>query len=105
MLRRMSWQEYRDWQAYFSTEPFTWERQDWHAAQVVSAIYNSVRDRKKQARPYRVKDFLLKFDDGTPRRRTQTWQQQRDMMVAMARAFEQRAAQRAARAAGKDDGG
>jgi hypothetical protein len=62
--RRMSAEELAEWQEYESIEPFGAWRDNWHAAQIVAAIYNVNRARGTPA--FSVGDFM--FEDGDTRR-------------------------------------
>jgi len=49
--------------AYYRLEPFGWERADLHAGIVASTIANVNRDKKRRAKPYSPKDFIISFDE------------------------------------------
>jgi len=61
MLRGMSATEFLDWQVYAELEPFGEIRADYRSAALQALIANVNRDVKK-GRPYRVEDFLLRFE-------------------------------------------
>jgi hypothetical protein len=55
-----------EWLAYSELDPFGNERQDLHAAMVVSAIANVNRDPKTRKNPYSPNDFMPKFGAPSP---------------------------------------
>jgi hypothetical protein len=62
------------------------ERQEYRAAFIVSAIYNTVRDSKKQTQPYKPEDFMPK--KRTKKKEAQSPDQQVDMLTMLALAAE-----------------
>lgn len=95
MLRRLTFKQLAEWQAYENIEPFGDKRADWHAASICAAVANVTLAVHKQKKRFRVSDFLLEFGDHkdvkeevTPR---QTWQEMKfiaQMQVALANAEE-----------------
>lgn len=61
MLERVSSSELTEWMAYYQLEPFGQERDNLHAGIIASVFANANRDRKKQRKPFEVKDFMLKL--------------------------------------------
>jgi hypothetical protein len=66
MLEAMPGNLLLEWLAYSELDPIGNERQDLHAAMVVSAIANVNRDPKKQKRPYSPNDFMPNFGGPLP---------------------------------------
>jgi hypothetical protein len=62
---------FREWQVFFSLEPWGEERADLRAGIVASVIANTHRDRKKKPRPYVPGDFMPKFGKQKKRRQSQ----------------------------------
>ena len=62
------------------------ERQEYRAAFIVAAIYNTVRDSKKQQQPYKAEDFMPK--KRTKKKEAQSPDQQVDMLTMLALAAE-----------------
>jgi len=63
MLQRMDSRELAEWMAFFELEgPFGIHRGDWQSAQIVAMLAEVNRDKKKHRKPYKVEDFLLKFE-------------------------------------------
>lgn len=72
MLRRMSARQLLEWEAYSELEPFDKTRVDLGFAQITTALYNIHRDRKAHPSPFKVADFMPKFDeDEAPKRSTE----------------------------------
>lgn len=63
LARRMELDEFYTWIAYSLMEPFGDDRADWRAAMQMALTANM--NRPKGRAPYKVKDFLLRFDDAT----------------------------------------
>lgn len=60
----MTWREFRTWSAYEAlTGPLGPERADYQAALVAHVVANAA-PRKKGAKPYKLDQFLLKWDRG-----------------------------------------
>ncbi len=86
MLRQITLRQLLWWEAYAEVEPFGETREDWRAASVAATIANSQRDPKVRPQPYAPKDFLLRFEsERLPQKPTQTWQQQKKTLLAMAK--------------------
>jgi hypothetical protein len=62
LLSEISSEELTEWMAYAELEPFGEERADLRSATVAAVIANANRDRKKRPQPYKVSDFMPKFD-------------------------------------------
>lgn len=61
MLEEMPARILSEWQTYASLEPFGEERADWRAAMLASTMAN-IHARKKGKPPYKIEDFMPKFD-------------------------------------------
>lgn len=85
MLRQMSARLFVEWQAFARLEPFGDDRADFRAAHLGRVIVKAARDPR---RAYQPEEFLLRFPDDpeqTPTRR-QTWQEQKRLLFAIAKA-------------------
>jgi len=86
MLARIPSRLLTEWMAFEAIDPFEDRRGDLRSAQIVTAIANVNRDPKKQKEPYRIEDFLLRFDgdaqEEEPAMR-QTWQEQKARLMAL----------------------
>jgi hypothetical protein len=60
LLERVSSKELTEWLAYYGLEPFGAERNDLGHAITASTIANA--NRGKQKRPFKVEEFMPKFD-------------------------------------------
>jgi hypothetical protein len=83
MLRQMTAKRFRDWMRYAEVEPFRFDKElraDYRIAHVVQTLVNLNRG-KSPARP--LKDFLLPFDDATPKKKTWQEMQRAAYMIAM----------------------
>lgn len=58
----MTYREFLLWTDFYSVDPFGERRADYRNAQLASIIANQNRDKKKRAKPYTLRDFLI-FDD------------------------------------------
>ena len=88
LQRELTARQFMRWMVYDSIEPLGFLRSDYHAAQVVAAIANILRDAQQKPQPYRPEDFLLKFVDVEESEKPkQTWQQQKAICMAIAAAF------------------
>jgi len=85
MLRTMSWQQYRLWQAYAALEPFGEERGDYRAASIVQTLQNL--NRKKGSPPIKLADCLLQWAGADKKKTRQTWQQQKAIGAMIAAAY------------------
>jgi hypothetical protein len=63
MLRSISAEQFAEWAAYDTLEPFGEWRDDWRSAEIVTMIANVNRDTKKRKEPYKTTDFLVKFGE------------------------------------------
>lgn len=72
MLRRISARQMTEWMAFEQIDPFGEKRADYRAASIVQIIANVNRDTKKRPKPYKIEEFLLKFerDARAPKRQT-----------------------------------
>jgi hypothetical protein len=97
MMRRMPAPLIAEWAAFDALEPFGEERADLRVSALLQTMVNLQRNQKRHPRPFTLDDFILRFGDAAPAapRRTQTPQQQFDILKAIALAY---AKQRAARA-------
>lgn len=81
MLREISLAQFLEWMAYAELEPFGERREDYRAASVVQAIWNSARwEHSSKQHPYQeipIESFRLKFgEEDAPPKPKQTWQEQ-----------------------------
>jgi hypothetical protein len=63
LLASISSRELTEWLVYYSLEPFGDERADLRAGIVASTVANSVRDPKRQAKPFEPRQFMPRFED------------------------------------------
>lgn len=63
----MTYSEYVDWLAFYSTEPFPEEREDFRNALLISTLVNLQRGKN---RPVKVQDFMLDFWKEQTKRQT-----------------------------------
>lgn len=63
MLRGLSVRQFQEWLAYMDLEPIDERRADFRAASIVQALYNINRDVKRYPTPFKLDDFVLKFED------------------------------------------
>lgn len=68
LLERISSSELSEWMAYYQVEPFGQERDNLHAGIIASVFANANRDRKKQKKPFTIKDFMLSFKKDKPKK-------------------------------------
>lgn len=61
-MNQVTWEQYAGWQRYFELDPFAEERADLRAAQICWMLAEINRDRKRHPRPYKLEDFVLKFE-------------------------------------------
>lgn len=76
MLRKMTAKRFLEWEHYSRIEPFGEQRGDYQAASIATVIANSTRGTKQE--PFKIEDFLLKFEE--PKKR-----QTPDQQLAIAR--------------------
>lgn len=69
---------------FFELEPFGYERADLRSGIVASTMANIYRDRKKQKKAFKPKDFMPKF--GREHKR-QPWQYQKQLVELLNVAF------------------
>lgn len=83
MLCRITPKQFMMWDAYAQLEPFGDTRSDWHAASIREMLFNMAVKPELQ-RP--MKDFLIEFKDvgEIPIRQHQTWQQKKQIVMAIA---------------------
>ncbi len=62
LKRKMSYEEFVDWMAFYQIEPFGPAVNNLGHAITSSVIANVNRDPKKQKKPYKPDDFLIKVD-------------------------------------------
>jgi len=89
MLGQITWRQFLEWEAFSELEPFDEERADIRSAQIVAALANIHRDRKKRRTPFKLSDFLLQFGDSTKVGRApgKTWQQMKALGKSLAASF------------------
>ncbi len=58
----MSSEEFTEWIAFFTLEPFGSEVENWRAALPTAMIANTVRDSKKKPQPFQPADFMPNFE-------------------------------------------
>lgn len=63
MLRRMQWDQFIDWMAFASIEPFDEGRADLRSASICAMLANINRNPKKRPQPFVPNDFLLIYDE------------------------------------------
>lgn len=63
LLDSISTRKLYEWAAFYKLEPFGEFRADLRAALIACTIANVSRDKKKQRKPFDIKDFLLFLDD------------------------------------------
>lgn len=80
----MTAKQFREWEAYYELEPFGEERADIRSAQICQMLANVNRGKNQQ--PYKLGDFLLKFDDDR-QQRPQTVQEKLNAMTVIMRAM------------------
>jgi NAD-dependent DNA ligase len=88
MLRRMTAKQLQAWVHFAEIEPFTFDRElraDYRAASIVQVIANV--NRGKGQRPYKIDDFVIRFDDDYKPTRKQTWQEQQKIAYLIAAAY------------------
>lgn len=83
LLKQMPYAEFVDWLAYSRIEPFGDERSDWRAALQAYVVAETNRGRTKRKRPFRPKDFLLKFEA----KKEQGWKSQLAFVEMLNQAF------------------
>lgn len=83
MLRRMPSALLNEWMAFDEMEPFGEQRGDLRSALVAMTVANAQRGPKQK--PFKLEDFLLRFEPVEKRR--QTWQEQHAIMRMMAEAM------------------
>lgn len=82
MLREITFEQFLEWVAYAELEPFGERREDFRAASVARAVWDAMRwsqsTREHPFKPTELDAYRLKFgeEDGPPKQRTQTWQEQ-----------------------------
>lgn len=96
----MSAPQFRRWASFYALEPLAEKRGDWQAAAICSAIWNSSLMRVRSDKRFRVKDFLLEFQNAVKdlkKEKGQTWQQMQaiaKMWVTVGNAEEKRLGKR-----------
>lgn len=64
----MTARQFLEWEHYSRIEPFGEQRGDYQAASVATVVANSNRGPKQE--PFKIEDFLLKFEERVSRRQT-----------------------------------
>jgi hypothetical protein len=75
MLTEIGWNDLLEWVAFAELEPFDEERADARTAALRATIANVNRNPRRAA--FTPADFMLYFGDSTPRKKKQTWQEQK----------------------------
>ena len=83
LLRRITIKDFREWQAYYELEPFGELRADYRSASICLTLANLKRG--KNQKPYKLEDFLFKFDEEP--KRGQSIQEKLAVMTVIARAW------------------
>ena len=89
MLARIPSRLLTEWMAFEAIDPFEDRRGDLRSAQIVTALANINRDPKTRKEPYRIEEFVMRFDphpDPLPdgeRENRQTWQEQKARLMAL----------------------
>jgi hypothetical protein len=60
MLHTMTWQQFREWQAFDAMDPIGKRRTDWQAASICAVLMNIATRGKRRFNPA---DFLLQFKE------------------------------------------
>ena len=89
MLASITWRQFEEWVVYSGLDPFAEDRADLRAAQIVTALANINRDRKKRRRPYTIADFVLTFGDSKRSAAVagKSWQQLKAIGKSIAESF------------------
>lgn len=66
MLRRISLAQLLEWIAFYELEPFGELRQDFRMAHTMALMANLNRNHEKQPEPFKLSQFMLKFDGELP---------------------------------------
>jgi hypothetical protein len=61
LLENMSYEEFKEWQAYYEIEPFGEYKKDFRAGIIASSIFNSKRT-KQSDKIFSPTDFIPNFD-------------------------------------------
>lgn len=77
MLRQITSVQLLEWLAFSRLEPFGDVREDYRMANAMQLLANVNRDSKTKPEPFKLTDFLLKFDDDDEAPKRQTWQEQK----------------------------
>jgi hypothetical protein len=86
VLRRLTAKQFLEWQAYATLEPFDEVRGDFRSALIASVLANVNRDSKKKPEPFKIQDFLLKFEEAEPPAK-QTPAVHKNIMIMITQAF------------------
>lgn len=74
MLRSLTVKQLQGWQLFAELEPFGDERQDLRMANVMQLMANLQRDPKTKPQPYKLSDFILKFEELEEAEPAKPWQ-------------------------------
>lgn len=66
MLEEISWEQFREWQAFFHLDPPAEDKMAPLAASIVQALWNIARDPEKHPNGWPLSDFLVRFGDDIP---------------------------------------
>lgn len=61
LQHRISSQEFTEYLAYFTIEPYPEERADINAAMIACLLANAYRDPKTKPRPFELRDFRIDY--------------------------------------------
>jgi hypothetical protein len=86
MLRCITAKQFFEWEAYDALEPFTEEREDYRNAAIIQMIHNTQVKKEHQKT---LGEFVVfkKDADEIPKRRKQTWQEQKQIAYSIVMAF------------------
>lgn len=79
----MTAEQFLGWKDYADLEPFDETREDYRNANIVKALWDIARDRKKHPEPFPVEQFMLKFGEAEAVKPKQTWQQQKALAMSI----------------------
>jgi hypothetical protein len=84
LLAGLTSRQLKEWEMYYSVEPFGEIQQYYQTAQICCILANVNRDSKKQPQPFKVEDFMPKFEKETKKDKVAYMKKQ---MSAMATKF------------------
>lgn len=90
MLRELTCGQLMEWMVFSDLEPFGEDRQDARAGSIVQTLVNINRNSKKHPRPFKLEECIVHPPgDAVTKalmRRQQSWQQMKEMALALAAA-------------------